>query len=211
MASFRQQLERVYHSANPAALRQAYHEWARSYDGDLSAAGYAYFNLGPALIARHVPDQASRLLDAGAGTGRIGYFLSLLGYRNLTGIDLSDDMLAMARATGAYATLRQMDLGERLDFPDGTFDATYTFGAFTTGHAPPRGYRELVRVTRAGGPLILVLTDTARTNDGFGAVLDELLQSGALELVTQTPPFAVFPYDPDEYELRARADVYRVC
>ncbi len=210
MPSFKDQLERVYCSADPAALRQAYHEWARSYDGDLSAAGYAYFNLAPALIARHVPDNASRLLDAGVGTGRIGYFLSLLGYRNLTGIDLSDDMLAMARATGAYTDLQQMDLGARLSFPDASFDAAYTFGAFTTGHAPPRGYRELVRVTRPGGLLLLTVTESARSDDGFGAALDDLQRDNAIELIAQTAPFAVFPYDAAERDLLARADVYRV-
>jgi len=211
MPSLQDKLEQVYQSGHDqAALQQAYRGWAASYDADLAAAGYAYFTLAPAMVAHYVPDTGARILDAGSGTGRIGESLALLGYRHMTGIDLSEDMLALARSRRVYSELHHMDLGQRLDFADNSFDAVYTFGAFTTGHAPPEGYRELVRVARAGACLILALTDTARVSSGYGAVLEALGEEGAIERIAQTPLFEVFPFDPVEQGHLARVDVYRV-
>lgn len=209
MSPLSQHLCRVFGAEGTNDLDRAYRDWAVSYDRDLAAAGYAYFQLLPAVIARHVR-RGERLLDAGVGTGRLGALLRLLDYRDLTGVDHSSDMIQVARTTRAYDTLRRMDLGQRLDLPDDHFGATVTAGAFTTGHAPPHGFPELVRVTRTGGRLVIALNETARTRDGFGAALDELVRSDSLELLEQTPPFAVFPYDPDEHDLRARIDVYAV-
>ena len=211
MASFKDKLDQVYQSANDQqALQHAYQDWAASYDADLAAAGYAYFSIAPAVVARYVPDTAAKILDAGAGTGRIGECLALLGYDHVIGIDLSEDMLAVARGRKAYAELRQMDMSQRLDFPDDHFDAVYTFGAFTTGHAPPRGYRELVRVCKSGGRLILALTDQARTASGYGEMLETLSNEGLIEHIAQTPAFEVFPFDPIEQGHLARVDVYRI-
>ncbi|CAN5922115.1 hypothetical protein BH23ACT10_BH23ACT10_10910 [soil metagenome] len=209
MSPLNQHLSRVYGAQDTDDLDRAYRDWAVDYDRDLAAAGYAYFQLVPAVIVRHVASDG-RLFDAGVGTGRLGTFLRLLGYDDLTGVDHSADMIAIARTTGAYHTLRQMDLGQPLDLPDDHFSATYTAGTFTTGHAPPHGFTELARVTRPGGRLIVALTEVARERDGFGAVLEQLTATRALELVEQTPAFPVFPYDPDESDIQARIDVYEV-
>ena len=76
---------------------------------------------------------------------------SLLGYRALTGVDLSPEMLARAEARGVYRELRAMDLGARLDFADDRFAAATALGVLTPGHAPPTALDELLRVTRPGG------------------------------------------------------------
>lgn len=209
MSELSHHLSRVFGAKDLADIDDAYHEWASSYDRDLAAAGYAYLQLLPALVARHVrPDEP--LLDAGVGTGRLGVFLRLLGYRDITGVDHSADMIGVARTTEAYRRLYRMDLGQPLDLPTDHFAATVTAGTFTTGHAPPRGLRELDRVTRPGGRLVIALNETARTHDGFGAVLDELVAADRIELLEQTPAFAVFPYVAAESELYARIDVYSV-
>ena len=208
MTSLSDHLARVYGSTDPDTLQRAYQDWARSYNADLAAVGYAYPQLLPALITRHVPDTASRILDAGAGTGWIGGLLQTLGYHNLSGIDLSADMLAVARTTGAYRELRRMNLAERVDFDDASFAACYSVGTFTPGHAPPHGLRELARVVRPGGCLVLTLTEPAWAD--YGAVLEKLCEENRLALVERTPPFPVFPYSPEERHLLARLEVHRV-
>ena len=207
MTSLSEHLARVYGSTDPETLQQAYRDWARDYNADLAAVGYSYPQLVPALIARHVTDPASRLLDAGAGTGWIGGLLQVLGYHNLTGIDLSADMLAVAGTTGAYRELRRMNLAETLDFSDGSFDACYSVGTFTPGHAPPHGLRELARMVRPGGVLLVNLTEPAWTD--YGGVLHRLCEEKRLRVVEHTPPFPVFPYSAEERDLLARLEVYR--
>src|SRR5262249_21193069 len=65
-----------------------------------------------------------RLLDLGAGTGRIGWPFVAAG-DDYVGIDLSLGMLrafmGRAECSGAPARLAQAD-GQRLPFPDATFD-----------------------------------------------------------------------------------------
>jgi len=53
-----------------------------------------------------------RVLDAGAGTGLVGKFLSENGYSNLVAMDLSMGMLEQARKQNVYQEFHQMVVGE---------------------------------------------------------------------------------------------------
>src|SRR5271169_6802885 len=78
----------------------------------------AYRDL-PAIISEHVTGK--RVLDFGCGTGRSSRFLRKLGF-SVTGVDISDDMLRIARAkdpSGDYR-LAPGDNFEELEV--GTFD-----------------------------------------------------------------------------------------
>ena len=113
-----QRLEQVYGAKSNAELRALYDEWAAQYDQDLQAFGYSYPPAIAGLVARYVREREAPILDAGAGTGIVGEVLAILGYSRFTGIDLSDGMLAVARAKGVYAELKNQTLGEPLDFAD---------------------------------------------------------------------------------------------
>ncbi len=113
-----QRLEQAYAAKSNAELRALYDAWAAQYDQDLQAFGYSYPPAIAGLVGRYVREREAPILDAGAGTGIVGEVLSILGYTRLTGIDLSDGMLAIARAKSVYAELKNQTLGERLDFAD---------------------------------------------------------------------------------------------
>jgi len=93
------------------------------------------------------------VLEVAVGTG-----LNLPLYPEnvtLTGIDLSEQMLAPARERGRAATLLQADAHD-LPFEDGTFDTVVcTFGLCAIPDAK-KAVAEMVRVLRPGGLLILV-------------------------------------------------------
>lgn len=208
MTSLSEHLAKVYGSTDPQTLKSAYQAWAQNYNADLSAVGYSYPALTAALVCRHIPDTSSHILDAGAGTGLIGNLLRILGYHNLVGIDLSEDMLAVADTTDAYQSLHTADLSGTLEFADNHFDACYSAGTFTPGHAPPHGLRELTRVVRPGGKLIVTLTETGWKD--YGGFLQGLCDEGLLSLLERTAPHHVFPYSSNESHLLARLEVYTV-
>ena len=106
-----QWIEKVYAATSDAALRGLYDEWAASYDADMQQVGYLHVPVITGLVARHLPSRAAAILDAGVGTGAIGNILSILGYNNLSGLDMSEGMLAVARARGCYVDLRLGVLG----------------------------------------------------------------------------------------------------
>jgi SAM-dependent methyltransferase len=107
-----------------------------------------------------------RILDAGCGNGRYARFLLQEADPDalITGFDLSQRMLARARQrlhsdrVGLFAA----DL-TRLPYADSSFDAIVS--GWVLEHLPdPRpGLRELARVLRPGGKLLLLATEDTLT------------------------------------------------
>ena len=204
-------LGKVYGAKDVAELEAAYDGWAQSYDGDLLAMGYRNPAVAAGMVARYVRPDSGCILDAGAGTGLIGEVLSLLGYRDLVAIDISQDMLDIARARGVYDEARQMVLGERLDFPDDEFSAVVSMGVMTVGHAPPDCLDELVRVVHPGGHLIFSISDPVFFGAGYKDKILEIDGSGRWRMVEKSAPFVSLPDAPDESErLFATIYVYQV-
>jgi SAM-dependent methyltransferase len=163
-----------------------------------------------ALAARHLHDRASPILDAGAGTGRVGALLAILGYGHLVALDLSEAMLARARGRGVYRELHRGALGGPLAFADGTFAAVVAAGVFTAGHAPPGSFDELLRVTRPGGLLVFTLATPAYEGGGFKDKLDALGAEGRWRPVEATAPFVGMPASTAYREHTARVLVFEV-
>ena len=80
------------------AVRCEYNDWAPSYDADHQDFGGTLLTHFVGMFCRHVPRDVTPILDAGAGTGRLGETLSLHGYGGIVCIDLSQGMLDVAKA-----------------------------------------------------------------------------------------------------------------
>ena len=120
-------------------------------------------------------DAASpRLLDLGAGTGRIGWPFVDAG-DDYVGLDLSFGMLRafMQRAGGGHTPRLVQADGEHLPFRDATFDAVMLIQVF----GGMRGWRRLLaearRVLRGTG--VLVLGRTVAPTDGLDARMKQRL------------------------------------
>jgi phosphatidylethanolamine/phosphatidyl-N-methylethanolamine N-methyltransferase len=137
------------------AIKSVYRRWAPVYDntfGRVAAEGRKH---AVQLINR----SQGRVLEVGVGTG-----LSLPAYRpqlEIVGIDLSPEMLERARERVAeegltnVTGLHEMDAGE-LRFPDASFDTVVAMYVMTVVPDPEKVMRELARVCRPGGEVILV-------------------------------------------------------
>ncbi|BCG92120.1 class I SAM-dependent DNA methyltransferase [Mesorhizobium sp. 131-2-1] len=185
-------LDSVYSADTPEALAKAYAEWNATYDSETASLGYLLPFMITAWVARHVPAGEGPLLDAGCGTGLSGPSLKALGYGDIAGLDLSDDMLKLAGSRNAYNELKKAMLGGPLPWPDGHFRAFFSTGVFTIGHAPASGLNELVRITRSGGHAIFTVRDQVFESGGFQAVFDELTQARKWRLVEQSPWFRCY-------------------
>jgi predicted TPR repeat methyltransferase len=199
----------VYHAKDRASLKATYDRWAETYDADLIGTGYLHTAMITGLVARHVPRKGAAILDAGVGTGGTGAVLNLLGYNNLSGVDMSEGMLAKARERACYADLRQAVLGDALDFPDRSFDAIISTGTFTQGHAPASTFDELVRILEKDGVLLFSVGTIVWEEQGFKTKLDGFVKAGALTLMDATPIYRPMPFSPTENGLTTRAFVYR--
>jgi ArsR family transcriptional regulator len=99
------------------------------------------------------------LLDIGTGTGRLLELVALRAERAL-GVDMSRDMLALARARLAErgladrAAVRQADM-YRLPFADAVFDAVAMQMVLHYAEDPAAALAEAARVLRPGGVLLI--------------------------------------------------------
>ena len=143
------------HQMDEAAVREAYRRWAPVYDytfGKISTAGRR--NAVEIINAGR-----GKVLEVGVGTG-----LSLPEYKphlSITGIDLAPEMLDKARERVTregltnVAGLHVMDAGD-LQFPDASFDCVVAMYVITVVPDPEKVMRELARVVKPGGEVMLV-------------------------------------------------------
>ncbi len=137
------------------AVRDAYRRWAPVYDntfGRVSTAGRRH-------AVQMINERSGRVLEVGVGTG-----LSLPEYKKhleIVGIDLAPEMLDKARERVASGNLdhvtglHEMD-AETLAFPDASFDTVVAMYVMTVVPNPEKVMRELARVVKPGGQVLLV-------------------------------------------------------
>jgi phosphatidylethanolamine/phosphatidyl-N-methylethanolamine N-methyltransferase len=119
----------------------------------------AVFEPGRRALSQAVASlQPVSILEVGVGTG-----LVLCQYpptSAIVGIDISDDMLAIARDRAAQLTSHDIKLfamdAETMDFPDGYFDCVAIPYVLSVTPNPQRLVSEIRRVCRKGGTIVIV-------------------------------------------------------
>ena len=88
-------------------------------------------------------------------------------------------MLAQAESKGVYSTLIQADLTQPLAIEDGAYAAAVCVGTLNLSHVGPEAIAELIRVTRAGGPICFTVREEAWVRDDYAGTIAEHERSGA--------------------------------
>ena len=210
MSGSQKHLDLVYQAKSPEDLAKVYDDWSESYDDDLTALGHGAPTAVIALICRHVAPDAGPMLDCGAGTGRLGLWLSWFGYRPIAGIDISEGMLAKARQRGAYASLSRMALGERLDFADRSFATAVAAGVFTAGHAPASCFEEICRIVRPGGQVVFSIRCDEAKGEPYLHKADELEARGLWRREGESAVYPVFAEVPEKAHITNQVLAYRL-
>jgi SAM-dependent methyltransferase len=104
-------------------------------------------------IARLGPPPAAELLDAGCGSGR--NMVDLAAFGHVTGVDPADYSVERARERGV-GTVVQAGL-EALPLEDASFDVVTCLDVIEHLDDDVGALRELVRVTRPGGSLVVTV------------------------------------------------------
>jgi phosphatidylethanolamine/phosphatidyl-N-methylethanolamine N-methyltransferase len=149
------------------AIERTYRRWAPVYDlafGRITKGGRI-------LAARHVNATGGSVLEVGIGTGlAIAYYAPKV---QVTGIDLSEEMLAEARIRAGRMALRnvagllQMD-ARTIAFPDAAFDHVAAMHIMSVVPEPERVLDEMVRLCRPGGSVMIANHFAGRTEGWSG-------------------------------------------
>ena len=181
----------VHDAKTVGELTDRYDAWAEDYEEDLTMyGGKRMTNIMSDLVQRHIKPGTGTILDAGAGTGKLGDLIIPFGHKDLVGIDISQKMLDLAHKKGTYKHLEKMVLGEDLNFETNAFSHFVATVVFREIHIPPKAFDELIRVTKPGGYGIFVICDIV---DGASPYIDKqnaLEKEGKWKLIENSDPFA---------------------
>ncbi len=198
----------VIDAPDQAELRRRYDLWAGRYDADIGKVEDYLAPVAMAEVAKAFLSKTDRVLDAGAGTGLSGAALKAAGFDNLVAVDFSAGMLEIAAKKGVYRETLLADLGARTSFADDAFDAAVTVG--TTSQMPAESLREMVRLVRPGGRLLLAVWVEAYVKRGYAAIQQDFEAAGRLVQLHKGAAFQALPtsepalwYEAWVFEVRA--------
>ena len=131
-------------------VRSGYGEWVATYEETVQDAMDVEL-----LEALRSVAWAGTVADLGCGTGRTGAWLSARGVEAIDGVDLTPEMLAVARERGAHRRLVEADVAHT-GLERGAYDLVVT--SLVDEHLAQLGplYAEARRLARPGGTFVLV-------------------------------------------------------
>lgn len=152
-----------------SALGKNYDLWSATYDQDVREVWAAVPIAAAGMLAKHMPDQMGTVLDVGAGTGLAGVALYSMGFEQIVGIDISKEMLELARTKGVYRSLQCCSIADYLLDNQEAVSAAIATGVFAENHAGPTELSALSRCVRPGG--VVVITTRRSFLDKLGGVI----------------------------------------
>lgn len=200
---------------NGDAAEKLYDDWSTYYDDSLKHWKYPC----PAESAKFLKelvegDKGSvAVLDAGCGTGMTGEAMSAAGFKNITGIDISEASLEKSKSKDVYTALKKADMDERLDFADASFEVVMCIG--TISYVPKVGdlLKEFLRVCKPGGTVLWTNRADWWKEDkrSVRSVAEKLEKDGSWKQVLLTGEMDYLPNNPikEDAELKIHYVAYR--
>jgi ubiquinone/menaquinone biosynthesis C-methylase UbiE len=176
-------------------IKDAWDGIAEGYDAFVTS---THFSLGNEGIRRVGLRPGMRFLDVAAGSGGLSIPAARLGAR-VVSTDVSPVMLerlsARARDEGLELETRVMD-GHALELEDNAFDVSGSQFGVMLFPDMPRGIRELARVTKPGGRVLMTVFGAPQKVEFFGFFVKALQ--------TVVPEFKGPPMDPPPLPFQLR-------
>jgi len=139
-------------------LRTEFNEWARAGKGESMERGHR--PVGEQAIARMQVSSDARVLDVGCGSGWATRLLAGFAINGrVTGIDISDEMIRVARETShSHSNVDfQVASAEQLPFDTDEFTHAFSMESLYYYRNIPKALSEIHRVLRNGGLFVTVV------------------------------------------------------
>jgi len=173
-------LENAYQLSTPSDNKSYYRDFAPTYDTDFAQQlGWHYPQAIADAYHRAATPPDLPIADIGCGTGYVAAKLGLPADQ-IDGIDISPEMLAIARTKSLYRALHELDLTGPLDALSGQYGAVLSAGTFTHGHLGPGPLANLLHIARPGALFIIGVNQEHFTQRQFAETLDALQNAGKI-------------------------------
>ena len=177
-------LDKIYKSNSYSTSKDLYQEWAPSYDDELTENKYVTPLRCAQILSNYIKNKNIKILDIGCGTGLSGFALKKNGFKSIDGLDLSEEMLKIAKQKKIYQSLFNFDLNNPTDF-NHKYDAIIAAGVISPTHANPDTIRNSYSMLKKKGLMIFSINDHALNDSLFFSSINKIIQNSNFILLDQ--------------------------
>ena len=158
--------------------RELYASWASTYDNEVQKNGY----VTPERVAKALKDivtnQSEVILDYGCGTGLSGFALQAVGFTNIDGLDVSQEMVTLAEKKSIYKKLTVFDPSTKIPVHADQYKIITAIGVIGTGAAPLEVFDNLFSLLPPSGLFAFSFNDHTLSDPNYEEKVNQCLSSG---------------------------------
>ena len=158
--------------------RELYASWASTYDNEVQKNGY----VTPERVAKALKDivtnQSEVILDYGCGTGLSGSALQAVGFTNIDGLDVSQEMVSLAEKKSIYKKLTVFDPSTKIPVHADQYKIITAIGVIGAGAAPLEVFDNLFSLLPPSGLFAFSFNDHTLSDPNYEGKVNQCLSSG---------------------------------
>ena len=158
--------------------RELYASWASTYDNEVQKNGY----VTPERVAKALKDivtnQSEVILDYGCGTGLSGSALQAVGFTNIDGLDVSQEMVSLAEKKSIYKKLTVFDPSTKIPVHADQYKIITAIGVIGAGAAPLEVFDNLFSLLPPNGLFAFSFNDHTLSDPNYEEKVNQCLNSG---------------------------------
>ena len=170
-------LNEVY-SGDTDDSRELYASWAATYDKEVQKNGYVTPKRIANALKDVVTDQSDFILDYGCGTGLSGFALQAVGFENINGLDVSQEMVSLAEKKSIYKNLKVFDPFTEIPVQPDQYKIITAIGVIGAGAAPLQVFDSLFTLLPQNGLFAFSFNDHTLNDPSYEKKVKSCLSQG---------------------------------
>ena len=170
-------LKEVY-SGDTNDSRELYASWAATYDKEVQKNGYETPKRIANALKDVVSDQSDFILDYGCGTGLSGFALQAVGFENINGLDVSQEMVSLAEKKSIYKNLKVFDPFTEIPVYPDQYKIITAIGVIGAGAAPLQVFDSLFTLLPQNGLFAFSFNDHTLNDPSYEKKVESCLGKG---------------------------------
>ena len=158
--------------------RELYASWASTYDNEVQKNGYVTPERVANALKDIVTNQSELILDYGCGTGLSGFALQAVGFANIDGLDVSQEMVTLAEKKSIYNKLTVFDPSTKIPVQADQYKIITAIGVIGAGAAPLEVFDNLFSLLPPNGLFAFSFNDHTLSDPNYEEKVDQCLNRG---------------------------------
>ena len=161
-----------------------YDLWAKQYEKELlEDYGYCAHIIGSKAFSTNELRKSCNIIDIGCGTGLVGESLKSSGFLNISGLDVSSKMIAIAKKKQIYKEFYQKKIENLEGVILKPFEALICVGSFGLGHIGPESLVLLVKLVEKNSLIIIFMNAEPFNLENYMDYIEDLNKKNLINIV----------------------------